>query len=271
MQVQAQLLCYPPYFGWVCDDADPDVTNLAAKIIGIDNHIDVPLNTTELPGPEIDLAANLKTSGLAAICMTFALDYQKLINPEDAYALFLNSLEAMDIILKNNQMNRALTLKDLKDAHGKKQPIVIQSVEGAHFLEGNIERLSIAYNRGLWQLGLLHDNPAPVPLGDIYTKGPIYNGLTDFGKEVIKECNRLGILIDLTHTSNDTDEAIEISYKPVLISHTGLNTRLGSNPEMAKMMMPRHISEKQAKKVADSGGAIGVCVYLSDTPCLCPK
>ena len=115
--------------------------------------------------------------------------------------------------------------------------------------------------------GLLHDSDASVPLGDVYTNPPQWGGLTTFGADVIKECNRLGILVDLTHCSNDTiNAALKVTNRPVVISHTGLDTRLGQNPSMASMMRPRLISSEQAKIVANAGGVIGVWTHLSDTP-----
>ena len=258
-----------PLLSWAATDPDPRIAGIVARTFGIDthNHVDVPLIKSELPGPKIDLAGELKKSGLLAICMTFAVDYQKLINPGDAYERFLNGLTAMDEILKSNNMKRALTYTDLQLAHKMKQPTVIQSVEGGHFLEGKIERLQVAYDRGLRHLGLLHDNDASVPLGDIFTKTPQWGGLTTFGSEVIKECERLGILVDLSHCDNNTiNGALKIAKKPVLVSHTGLNTRLGNNEFMSKMMMPRLINKEQAKIVADNGGVIGVWTHLADSP-----
>lgn len=259
-----------PFMTWAYqNDLDPRVAKIVAKTLGIDshNHIDVPLVTAELPGPLVDLAGDLKKSGLAAIVMTFAVDYQKLTAEGQAYERFTNGLNAMDVILKNNQVQRAFYAKDLQKAHKEKQPIVIQSVEGGHFLEGKIERLQVAYDRGLRHLGLLHDNDASVPLGDIYTNPPRWGGLTEFGAQVIKECNRLGILIDLTHCSNDTiNAALKVSTKPMMVSHTGLDTQLGQNANMAKMMKPRLISKEQAKIVADAGGIIGAWKHLTDTP-----
>ncbi len=82
-----------------------------------------------------------------------------------------------------------MNFKDLKAAHDKGQPTVVQAVEGGHFLEGKLERVEEAYKRGLRVLGLLHDNDASPPLGDIYTK-PHLGGLTEFGASVVKECNR---------------------------------------------------------------------------------
>jgi membrane dipeptidase len=249
--------------------SDPGVDTIVAKTISIDthNHIDVPLNVTEFPGPVVDLSGEMKKSGLSAICMTFAVDYQPLQNPGDAYDRFVNGLNAMDRILQSNNMKRALNLADIISAHDQHRPTVIQSVEGGHFLEGKLDRLGTAYGRGLRQLGLLHDHDAPVPLGDVYTNPPQWGGLTSFGSDVIKECNQLGILIDLTHASNATiDAALKVTAHPVIISHTGLDSQLGQNASMANMMRPRLISREQAKIVANAGGVIGVWTHLSDSP-----
>jgi len=262
------VLLLNPLMSWTTNEEDR-VAKLVAKTIGIDthNHIDVPLNTAELPGPKVDLLGEMKKSGLSAICMTFAVDYQKLTSPGEAYERFINGLDAMDMVLKSNHMQRALNDADIKTAHQKRHPIVIQSVEGAHFLEGKLERLGVAYSRGLRHLGLLHDSDASVPLGDVYTNPPQYGGLTAFGTDVIKECNKLGMLIDLTHCSNDAiNAALKVSTTPMVISHTGLDTQLGNNAFMAKMMRPRLISKEQAKIVADAGGVIGVWTHLADTP-----
>jgi microsomal dipeptidase-like Zn-dependent dipeptidase len=205
----------------------------------------------------------MKRSGLAAICMTFATDYQ----PGDAYDRFLKGLASMDRQLERNGMKRSLTPDDVRTAHKNGQPSVIQAVEGGHFLQGHLERMEEAYGRGLRHLGLLHDSDATVPLGDVYTNPPRYGGLTPFGVSVIKECNRLGMLIDLAHADVQTTEAaLKLTTRPVIISHTGLDTQLGNDPRMAQIMRPRLISKEQAKMVADAGGAVGVWTHLADTP-----
>jgi membrane dipeptidase len=258
-----------PFTAWAIGDPDPRVAAIVAATIGVDthNHIDVPLIAGEVPGSNIDLAGEMKRSGLSAICMTFALDYQKLQNPGEAYERFKNGLASMDQQLARNGMKRSLNLADLRAAHKKHQPTVIQSVEGGHFLEGHLERLGEAYDRGLRHLGLLHDSDASVPLGDVYTNPPRYGGLTAFGADVIRECNRLGILIDLAHANAETvAAALKLAAHPVIISHTGLDTQLGQNPNTARMMRPRLISKEQAKIVADAGGVIGVWTHLADSP-----
>ena len=243
----------PPRLGWAADMTDPRVAGIVAATIGIDthNHVDVPLTAAEMPGPDIDLKGEMKRSGLAAICMAFATDYQ----PGDAYDRFLKGLASMDRQLKRNGMKRSFTPADVRTAHKDRQPTVIQAVEGAHFLQGHLERVEEAYNRGLRQFGLLHDSDASEPLGDVYTNPPRYGGLTPFGASVIKECNRLGILIDLAHANVQTTEAaLKVTTRPVIISHTGLDTQLGNNPSMAQMMRPRLISKEQARMVANAGG-----------------
>src|SRR3954447_14761549 len=252
-----------PGLGWAANVPDPRVADIVATTIGIDthNHIDVPLTAAAMPGPDIDLASEMKRSGLSAICMTFATDYQ----PGDAYDRFLKGLASMDRQLERNGMKRSLTLADVRTAHQNRQPTVIQAVEGGHFLQGHLERVEEAYDRGLRHLGLLHDSDASVPLGDVYTTPPRYGGLTPWGAAVIKECNRLGILVDLAHANVQTTEAaLKVTTRPVIISHTGLDTQLGSNPSMAKMMRPRLISKEQARMVSHAGGLVGVWTHLAD-------
>jgi membrane dipeptidase len=252
--------------GW---EEDPSVASIIASCIGIDthNHVDVPFKKETFLRQQYALGEEIKKSGLAAICMTFCVDRPELVNEGEAYERFITSLDEMDEILKSNNLQRALNFKDLQKAHKNRQPIVIQCVEGGHFLEGKIDRLEIAYKRGLRHLGLLHDNQSPFPIGDIYTDPAKFGGLTPFGIDVIKKSNQLAILIDLAHCSNEAiNDAIEVSTKPLLVSHTGLNTQLGTNPEMAKRMMKRLINKEQAKILADAGGLVGVWNHFADTP-----
>ncbi|MCX8473511.1 MAG: membrane dipeptidase [Sediminibacterium sp.] len=263
------VLFFNPFSSFAGFEPDDKVKKIASKTIGIDthNHMDVPFNLEQFKAQQYDLTNELKASGLTAICMTFCVDRPKLEKKGDAYNRFILSLDEMDEMLKTNNLTRALNLPDLKKTRKENKQIVIQSVEGGHFIEGRIERIKTAYDRGLRHLGLMHDEQTTPPLGDIYTDTPQYGGLTQVGIDTIKECNRLGILVDLTHCNNQAiDKALEVSTKPMLISHTGLNTQLGTNDKMAKMIMPRLISKEQAKKFADAGGVIGVWTHIADTP-----
>lgn len=164
---------HPPIYGHPPDhkplwskvlhkNSDSTVAAIVAKTISMDthNHIDVPLDTNELPGPEIDLNGEMKKSGLSAIVMTFATDYKRNVQPGEAYQRFLNCLTAMDAMLQNNNMKRLINLANVHSAHNNDLLTVILAVEGCHFLEGNPDRVEVAYKRGLRHLGLLHDSDA---------------------------------------------------------------------------------------------------------------
>lgn len=132
-----------PLSSWAGSQIDPRVAEIVARTIGIDthNHVDVPLNAAELPGPKVDLSSGMKKSGLSAICMTFAVDYQKLTKEGEAYERFINGLAAMDEVLKMNNTKRSLNLADIEASHKDGKPAVIQSVEGGHFLRREIRTI----------------------------------------------------------------------------------------------------------------------------------
>ena len=123
------------------------------------------------------------------------------------------------------------------------------------------------YKRGLRDLQLLHDRDDLLsPLGDTYTTPAHLGGLTAFGAEVVKECNRLGIVVDLAHASYATVlGALKVATQPVIVSHTSLASWTGGNRKMAEAMKRRLISQEHAKAVADSGGVIGVWTQLADS------
>ena len=256
----------PARLGRAADTIDPRVADIVARTIGIDthNHVDVPLTAAEMPGPGYRSCrrdeAVRPLGHLHDLC-------HATTNPAMPTIASSKGLASMDRQLERNGMKRSLSAADVRTAHKNGQPTVIQAVEGGHFLQGHIERVEEAYGRGLRHLGLLHDSDATVPLGDVYTNPPRYGGLTAFGAAVIKECNRLGILIDLAHANMQTTEAaLKVTTRPVIISHTGLDTQLGNDPRMAQMMRPRLISKEQARLVANAGGLIGVWTHLADTP-----
>src|SRR5690349_18449876 len=87
-----------PLSSWALDEIDPQVAKIVAATMGIDthNHIDVPFAAAEVPGPAIDLAGEMKRSGLLAVCMTFAVDRPELRNPGEAYERFKNAMASLD-------------------------------------------------------------------------------------------------------------------------------------------------------------------------------
>jgi membrane dipeptidase len=212
------LLVGPPWLGVAGDADDPRVAQAMSRTIGIDMHNHVYPAGTEphfpgspqqaqekQQGPELSLSTELKRSGLDAVCASYVLDFASNGKPGNAREKLLSWFAAIDTQLTAGHIQRALNLKDLQAAHDSKTSTIVQSVEGAMFIEGRLDRIEEVYKRGLRHLQLLHErDDAAIPLGDVNTVPAHLGGLTPFGAEVIKECNRLGILADLAHASHET-------------------------------------------------------------------
>jgi membrane dipeptidase len=142
-------------------------------------------------------------------------------------------------------MRRVLTSADL--AAAVPQRLAIMSVEGGDFLEGQVENVQKAYDRGVRSIQLVHYRVNE--LGDIQTEAPVHNGLTPFGRDVVREMNRLRMLIDLAHAPYPVvKRAIEASERPVLVSHTNIEDHTG---------YARFVSREHARLVAAGGGVLG--------------
>jgi membrane dipeptidase len=291
--IGSSMLLRPMWLYAATDELDPSVTKVLAKTIGIDMHNHVyPDGSEPHPnfgpprggqgqppqggpppqqrpeqevGTELFLGEELKRSGLTAVSASYVLDFAKNDKPGDARKNLLGWFDLLDASLAKGHIRRALNLKDLQSAHDSGKPTIVQSVEGAMFLEGQLDRVGEVYERGLRQLQLLHMRDDMVaPLGDLNTDPPHLGGLTAFGADVVKECNRVGILVDMAHASHETVVgALKVATQPLVISHTSLDTYLGTNARMAEMMKPRLISKEHAKVVADAGGIVGVWTHMA--------
>jgi membrane dipeptidase len=260
------------------DALDPRVAQIVAANISVDmhNHCPVKFVREGEPGPkpdqgpgqktipEVALASEMKRAGFAALCYTYAVDHVSGTKPGEFYKFHLQALNQIDRLLAQQQsvtkMRRALTLKDLQTAHAHGQPAIIQASEGAQYIEGHIERVEEAYRRGLRLMQLVHhENDLVSPLGDLQTGPPgELGGLTPFGAQVVKECNRLHILMDLAHAVLPTVKGVlAASTQPIIVSHTALDTPRGraNKPES---LQKRLVSREHARAVADAGGIVGV-------------
>jgi len=129
-------------------------------------------------------------------------------------------------------------------------PSAIIAAEGGDFLEGRPERVDEAYSR--WQLRHLQLTHYRVnELGDIQTEMPEHGGLTDAGAEVIRRCNRLGVVVDVAHGTFDlVKRAASVTTKPLILSHTSLTG--------APRTYTRLITAGHARLIAQTGGVVGV-------------
>lgn len=143
----------------------------------------------------------------------------------------------------------------------KGEPHVVLSVEGASFLDDGIESLKVAYDAGIRHIQLVHF--VRNTIGDFQTEPPTHNGLTEYGLQIVKECNRLGILVDLAHcTSAAVDQALATSTAPVVWSHSSV-TKGGLFKRKAEWMK-RQLAMEQAKAIAAKGGVVGLWGLRSD-------
>jgi microsomal dipeptidase-like Zn-dependent dipeptidase len=127
-------------------------------------------------------------------------------------------------------------------------------VEGAQVLEGRLENVQRLFDAGVRMM-------APSHFFDTEVGGSAHGeekaGLTPFGREVIREMERLGMLVDLAHASRRTiDDVLAIATRPVVFSHTGVSGTCDS---------PRNISDAVLERTADNGGLVGIGFFEGAT------
>jgi membrane dipeptidase len=293
----AAALISPAWIKALAAPVDPRVAQVMAKTIGIDMHNHVyPAGTEPHPhfgpppgagpqggppaggsspqqeqqptGPELSIEQEIKLSGFNAVAASYVLDFAPNKKPGDALQNFLSWLTAIDAQLAKDHMHRALDLKDLETAHAQNKPTIVQTVEGAMFIEGKLENIEVVYERGVRHLQLLHMADDLVsPLGDVRTGKAHLGGLTPFGAEVIKECNRLGILVDMAHATPETVAgAIKASSQPIVYSHTGLDSQLHPDPKLRERMKEHLMTPEHATVISDAGGIVGLWPKMTNSP-----
>jgi len=152
------------------------------------------------------------------------------------------------------------------EAKAAGRPALIGTIEGCQFLDGRLERVKHVYDRGVRHLQLVHYMPSD--LGDQQTEDPKWGGLSPLGADVVRECNRLGIVVDVAHgTQALVQQAAAVSPAPFVLSHTSL-------ARGAPAQYSRLISTEHARLVAQAGSSLirATVVSNSDTAVLnCPS
>jgi membrane dipeptidase len=217
--------------------------------------------------PSGDLAAAMRAGSLAVACLADVPDWPVLgRSPEgglaavrrpargELYRHHLDRLAWIDAMVASHGVRRALTGADLEAAHKAGEPAIIADVEGLDFLEGRLERLEEAHQRGVRHVQLVHYTPNDI--GDFQTGTVTHHGLTEFGAETIRACERLGLVCDVAHATEDmAKQAVKVASKPLLLSHTAL---LGSRAMGPTPLAPRQVSPDHARAIAGTGGAVGI-------------
>ncbi len=167
--------------------------------------------------------------------------------PGEAWKEYQRQMKGMKSFLGNVSVKIGKKRKDLDNGQ---QLIAYLSVEGGDFLEENPDNLDEAYQDGVRSIQLVHYVPNKV--GDLQTSEPTNNGLSVFGKEVVRKMNKLGMLIDVAHANYQTvKDVVSLTDSPVMLSHSILEM------EADRPMSKRAISKEHAKLIAQTGGIIG--------------
>jgi membrane dipeptidase len=141
--------------------------------------------------------------------------------------------------------------RDIQEARGTDKIALLVTMEGIEPLGTDLNQLRVFYELGVRSIGLTHARTNAAGHGGIFAaSGSPREGLTAFGRDVVRECEALGIMIDLAHINpTGFEEILSISTKPPIVSHT--NVRRYYDIE-------RNISDEQVKMIGERRGVIGV-------------
>jgi membrane dipeptidase len=136
---------------------------------------------------------------------------------------------------------------------------VIHAAEGGHHVEGSLEKLAELAERGLRYLTLTHfvhngiAQPARLPGRPFFSLLRGAPGLTPFGRALVRRCDELGVLVDVTHCSDRSlADVLSVATRPLLATHTGFR-RFAP--------LERNLSDEQAREIARTDGVIGVITW----------
>ncbi len=169
-------------------------------------------------------------------------------SPGDGWTEYKRQLKALKEVFTTLSVAFSTDLSGLNAEHAG--PYGYIAVEGGDFLDDRLNRVEEAYQDGVRSIQLVHY--APNNLGDLQTSETTFNGLSSFGKDVVKKMNELGMAIDVAHASfQTTKDVANLTQAPIILSHSIL--QMDSDRPLAL----RAISKEHAKLVAETGGVIG--------------
>jgi membrane dipeptidase len=240
---------------------DPAVATLLAGEVTIDIHSHAG-QLSSRNAAFAPVASPMRDGGMATLCLAIVADAGTTHVLADGRIAAYRSPEPGELYRRSQDSFRrahrliadqglALVADDATLAATRGgTPGIIVAAEGGDFLDRNLNRLDEAYRTHyLRHLQLTHYRVNE--LGDIQTEAPVHGGLTDFGAEVARGCNRLGIVVDVAHGTFDlVKRAAAVTTAPLVLSHTSLSKNPGPRS--------RTISADHARLVAATGGVIGI-------------
>ncbi len=150
--------------------------------------------------------------------------------------------------LHPNEIALATTAAEVRAAHKAGKIAALMGMEGGHMIDESLEVLRDYQRLGVRYLTLTHN--VNTPWADSVAGKPEHNGLTPFGKDVVRELNRLGVMVDISHVADKTFwDALEVSTAPIVASHSSARALSGH---------PRNMSDEMIKALAAKGGVIQI-------------
>ena len=198
-----------------------------------DGHVDIP---------------RMREGGMNAIFFSIWIDGRILGPPAVEKALDQIDAVRENVLKYSNDMVLCRTAEEVRRAHAQGKIAALIGVEGGHMIGNDIRVLRMFGDLGVRYMTLAHfynDEWA-----DSSTDKPAHNGLTDFGKDVVREMNRQGIMVDISHVSDKTFfDALEVSKAPLIASHSSCR---------ALCNHPRDMADDMIKALAAKGGVIQI-------------
>jgi membrane dipeptidase len=225
----------------------------------IDGHNDLLWETREQrekTGEQVDIARpcpalDTDLPRLAAGCVGgqfWSVYVPSGLPPNEAVTQTLVQLDALFELVRAHpdRLELARTADDVERIAASGKVASLIGVEGGHCIGGSLAVLRVLARLGMRYLTLTHDDDTP--WADSCTGDHAHGGLTDVGREVVRELNRLGVLVDLSHVSDETmRDAIEASAAPVIFSHSSARTLTD---------VERNVPDDVLELVARTGGVV---------------
>jgi len=198
-----------------------------------DGHVDIP---------------RMREGGMNAIFFSIWIDGRTMGPPAVQKALDQIDAVHQNVIKYSKDLVLCRTAEEVRRAHAQGKIGALIGVEGGHMIGNDIRVLRMFGDLGVRYMTLTHfynDEWA-----DSSTDKPLHNGLSDFGKEIVREMNRQGIMVDISHVSDKTFyDALEVSKAPLMASHSSCR---------ALCNHPRDMSDDMIKALAAKGGVIQI-------------
>ena len=168
--------------------------------------------------------------------------------PGEAFALADDRLDRLLATVERGYATLARTPADVHEARTSGAVAIMPALEGADALEGNIDNLRRMRGKGLGLIQLIHFRNNE--LGHMQTWPYSPGGLTEFGFDVVRESNRLGIVIDMAHANHDTmRDILATTTHPVVFSHGGVRRYTDHD---------RAVTDEEIRMIAANGGVVGI-------------